>query len=259
MHIFRTSFENSHIQNDSKILSIVDKELSKHIARWRRFNSNDIDNEKTNWILIQSDPKPSDIIQGLLGNCWLLSALTLVVQNRYLLSNVLPTSSMEFGQSSRCEIRLFLNGRWHSVIVDDWLPCDQCDRLVFSEAKRNQLFVPLIEKAMAKLLGGYHRLIGGHSSLGLTCLTGYPCQVFSLPSANYPDPLSIMEFWTKILSFNSARFLMTVSCGRNGHENRQQEEQYKRLGLLLNHAYSILDIVSIGNLRLVKLVIRPTL
>lgn len=257
-----------YITNDSNILSIVDKTLSKHIDKWRRFNQqndNDDDKNTDKWILIQSDPKPSDIIQGLLGNCWLLSALTLIVQHKYLLNNIIQTTSSEFEQYSHCHIRLFLNGRWHSIIVDDWLPCDRYGHLVFSETKRNQLFVPLIEKAMAKQLGGYHRLIGGHTSLGLTSLTGYPCQVFSLPYINHQsDSLSITEFWLKILSFYSTGFLMTASCGRNGYDNQQQqkryqqEEQYKQLGLLLNHAYSILNIVSIGNLRLVKLVILTT-
>lgn len=114
--------------------------------------------------------------------------------------------------------------------------------------------MPLIEKATAKLLGGYHRLVGGHASFALTLLTGFPCELLSLPEPvlNFTynnDNVDRFEFWLKILSYNSAKYLMTVSCGRN---NSNVSINYKQLGLLKDHAYSVLDIISIENFQLVK-------
>ena len=68
--------------------------------------------------------------------------------------------------------RFYKDGAVYYVVVDDRLPARARDgRPVFAQCKEpSELWVPLIEKAYAKLHGCYQALIGGftHNALGGT-------------------------------------------------------------------------------------------
>lgn len=150
---------------------------------------------KLAWSVISS-PQPSDIEQGALGNCWLLAALALVTERPRILRQILLTKTVN--DQGIYLVRICYNGLWKTIIVDDCFPCTNQGQLVFSQARGRQLYVPLIEKACAKLFGSYTNLISGTLLEGLQLLTGAPCDHISLQPTNYTLDTDVI--WAKLLS-----------------------------------------------------------
>jgi calpain-15 len=97
-------------------------------------------------------------------------------------------------------VRICHNGLWKTIIVDDYFPCTTHKHLVFTKAKRRQMYVPLIEKACAKIFGSYASLRSGNMLEGLQLLTGAPCDYIDLKPSNYDHTLSSDILWAKLLS-----------------------------------------------------------
>lgn len=141
-----------------------------------------------------------DVIQGAIGDCWFIGALSvLATQDQYIRGSFKPSKeAMEEIDDAEAKamgeavyppmfhylrsygmyvIRFFKNYKWRWVIIDDRLPCDNSGysgpELIFAKCKnKHELWVPIIEKAYAKIHNCYEALISGFVDDALTDMTG---------------------------------------------------------------------------------------
>ena len=104
--------------------------------------------------------------------------------------------------------------------------------LAYSKAKKQQLWVPFLEKAYAKAHGSYQAISGGHIAEAFLDLTGAPTKVYHLH--NDPD-FNPRQFWYELLTYRRQR--LPMGCGTDSSQ----------VGIIGMHAYSILDVREVRN------------
>jgi hypothetical protein len=137
-------------------------------------------------------------------------------------------------------LRLWIDGEWKYVIVDDKLLCFN-GRPSFSSCRNeNEFWVMLLEKAVAKVSGGYQNLL-----MLRTKSKAYQMLTKATPETEFFTPehsVENLEFIKQALAQNSV-----VVCGT--FDNKAVNE----VGLRENHAYTVVGAELVGGEELLKL------
>mmetsp|Transcript_116341 Transcript_116341/g.202298 ORF Transcript_116341/g.202298 Transcript_116341/m.202298 type:complete len:1049 (-) Transcript_116341:265-3411(-) len=183
---------------------------------------------------------PHHVVQGQLDDQWFLETLSILAMHPSLIHRLLRTGSQEL-QRGFCTIQLFLSGRPMEVTVDTQFaifrgthtPC-------YARPKQESaLWAMFLEKAYAKLLGGYSGLQCGDVYSALADLTGAPC--YTLWTTGDTDVYRLWMDLHRQLA-DEWRILCTVS-----HDHAQ-------LGLTAGHMYAMTGIRELaGGWRMVRL------
>jgi len=193
---------------------------------------------------------PNDIAQGALGDCWLLAALATLAEHPHLIQNAFLTRS--FDPRGKYSMRLYDTKAniFKNITIDDFIPVDAANKPLFTKAGSNEMWPLLIEKAFAKMRGGYHALEGGLPLDAMMTITGFAGERLDI------DTNEDAKVFHKMKKMCDAGCIM--ACGTRGTDNTRQDGRDSVKGSLVGgHAYSILGIyeptLTTEKVRLLKL------
>jgi len=186
----------------------------------------------------------NDINQGSIGDCWFLSALSVVSHNRpELLKRLIHEDTRELGNKGNYILRFYKARKQKIVMVDDFFPCisEKDKRSLFCQLAPNDEgfveFWPLLfEKAYAKIHNGYVNLDGGRPEHAIVDLTNGISENIVFEEEEFEETVTDGSFWTKLESAAKNRHLMCSSSQGKSDANINEN------GIVEAHAYSVLDV-----------------
>jgi calpain-15 len=188
------------------------------------------------------DIDPYSMKQGKLGDCHFMSAVIVLAAKPHLIRRLFHTQ--EYQKQGCYSIWLCDSGEWKNVIIDDYIPYkEKKKKPAFSKCTPQNLWVMLLEKAVAKLHGSYQKLQVGTEVHVLRMLTGAPAEFIRIPDDN------TQSAWDTMKAAETNGFVMTVGSKKGG-ENKAQT---KELGVISKHAYAVLGLYDINGEKLLKL------
>lgn len=153
--------------------------------------------------------EPSDIKQGQLGDCWFMCSISSLAERPALVRNLFITQ--QYNDEGVYRLRLFKNGEWVEVTIDDYIPCIPGGQPIFSKAHGDELWVLLLEKAYAKLHGNYKLLSGGFANEGMQDLTGAPTISFIFEEDSVKQMFDNGSLWKLLSHYDSEGYIMSAS------------------------------------------------
>lgn len=213
--------------------------------------------------------RPSDLVQGELGDCYLVTALACLAESPAAVRNIFYDN--ERTARGRYALRIFDGSAtppaWVDVVIDDFIPIHKATRApIFIEPHGGQLYAALVEKAFAKFCGSYHAIEAGHTEWAWHALTGDPAfmleksadgeawerndlvctaaenrrgALFSAPG----ERVLAGALFGVLQAYISRRCVVGASIYKTADVAREQALDD---GLIAGHAYSVIDVRRAG-------------
>ena len=190
-------------------------------------------NNMRNYQVILKEPNYDNVFQGMLKDCYFVSAISSLCSHKSYYDNIFHIKSRT--KENVYGVYLFINGQKKLVIVDDYFPYinnNSRKQLSFGFSCSNELWVSLIEKAWAKVNGSYIRIgTGGLCNEAFDVLTEAYTEHIIIPN-NFEKIKD--ELWRKLDQAIKRNYV--VCLGTSG----DTDIHYK--GLVSGHAYTLINI-----------------
>ena len=186
-----------------------------------------------NYNLFSDKIEMGDVQQGSLGDCYFLSSVANICKFPNNVKKLFKqTSKNEFGFY---EISLFIDGKRQIVIVDDYLPAfKKSKKPCYAQSNKNEIWVMLLEKAWAKVNGGYANIISGLPCEALEFLTGTGSLIYDLENLDGEDVEDYKYEIIKNVQLADENNSL-ISCSTTSDSSIQ------RVGLVEGHAYTLIS------------------
>ncbi len=172
----------------------------------------------------------NDIYQGGLGDCYFLAAISSIAEYPHRLERLFLVKN--YNKKGIYVVGMCINGLWQDVVIDDSFPCKKYSKTpAFNTTQSGELWVMILEKAWAKVHGGYMNIAAGLTREALRDLTGASAKTY-FTSQNRE------ELWKKLLEADRMKYIITAG---SDNLNNGSDSYIEKIGIAGSHAYSLLE------------------
>ncbi|CEM37447.1 unnamed protein product [Vitrella brassicaformis CCMP3155] len=204
-------------------------------------------------VLFSEDRPASDVKAGDLPDRAFLGAASVVATMPGLATNLFGHTD-NWRDVGLMSCRFFHEGDWREVVIDTKLPfCDELEarRPAFGHCERKEeMWLPLLEKAYAKLYGSYEAITKRQLGDIFVDLTGGSTEIFDLRNESIRELVDNGELWRALLTwFESGCVLSGVADG----EFDDLDDADRTDGILPGHPYGVLDVIEMEGFQLLRI------
>lgn len=192
------------------------------------------------------DVDPNDIHQGL-STGYFCSALSCAAENPKIIERLFVTK--EYNEEGVYKIRLCKNGQWVVVTVDDYIPCYPDGGPCFAKTSSPNMWVTLLQKAFAKLVGNYHLLNGISFQSVMRDMTGCPTEFHQWEDT---EDIDYDEIWEKIVTQSESGHLIVAGTKIFANYGKEDKRAHSG-GLFGGHTYTVVKAIQYEGYRLLNL------
>eukprot|EP00971_Amphidinium_carterae_P243518 4835710-Amphidinium_carterae.1 len=213
------------------------------------------------------------MLQGQLGDCWLVAAMSCLAEFPRYVRSMIHVEDMQRGRFS---VRLFdhIRDEVRQIPIDEFVPCkhrqwwEKEAQPLYARPCGGGIWCMLLEKAMAKMLGGYGALAEKNPGVAFRAFTGerrtvawerrgrraWAKMALARGAEGYiyhfflRDARSSDEMFDEIRTSCVKGYLMGANI-----DSKKGTEHVRDDGLVEGHAYALLNVVAMNGLRLVCL------
>ena len=171
---------------------------------------------------------PSNLIQGNIGDCYFIAALSVMAEQPNLISRLLKSNtpdSPKIVSAWLCD-----SGKFRSQVLDSMFPMNgSIPKMIRPNNEKIGTWQMFLEKAYAKLYGNYANLDLGHSTQAFRELTGAPTEYIDQDNQN--------EAWVTITTSLKKGFAISAST---------KSDLPQSSDVIAKHCYSVLEAVEIS-------------